>query len=161
MEQRRCFGTVLLAAGMCAVLLAGCGTSEEIDLFRGEPVIEYSAEQTESSVDEHQEMLYSWQQIIEETIKDEPIMTDILKKLKEASGGVNDVGYRVELNIVYFEVKGSRDDNDAVRNDMMTVCAEEIEQLLQILKEKGVGYPCATIEYSNGSSTGSHSFDLE
>ena len=160
MEQGRCFGTVLLAAGMCAVLLAGCGTSEEIDLFRGEPVIEYSAEQTESSVDEHQEMLYSWQQIIEETIKDEPIMTDILKKLKEASGGVNDVGYRVELNTVYFKVEISRDD-DAVRNDMMTVCAEEIEQLLQILKEKGVGYPCATIEYLNGSSTGSHSFDLE
>lgn len=160
MEQRRCFGTVLIAAGMCAVLLAGCGTSEEIDLFRGEPVIEYSAEQTESSVDEHQEMLYSWQQIIEETIKDEPIMTDILKKLKEASGGVNDVGYRVELNIVYFEVKGSRDD-DAVHSDVVNACTEEIEQLLQILKEKGVGYPCATIEYSNGSSTGSHSFDLE
>lgn len=160
MEQRRCFGTVLLAAGMCAVLLAGCGTSEEIDLFRGEPVIEYSAEQTESSVDEHQEMLYSWQQIIEETIKDEPIMTDILKKLKEASGGVNDVGYRVELNTVYFKVEISRDD-DEVHSDVVNACTEEIEQLLQILKEKGVGYPCATIEYSNGSSTGSHSFDLE
>lgn len=160
MEQRRCFGTVLLAAGMCAVLLAGCGTSEEIDLFRGEPVIEYSAEQTESSVDEHQEMLYSWQQIIEETIKDEPIMTDILKKLKEASGGVNDVGYRVELNTVYFKVEISRDD-DEVHSDVVNACTEEIEQLLQILKEKGVGYPCATIEYLNGSSTGSHSFDLE
>ena len=160
MEQRRCFGTVLLAAGMCAVLLAGCGTSEEIDLFRGEPVIEYSAEQTESSVDEHQEMLYSWQQIIEETIKDEPIMTDILTKLKEASGGVNDVGYRVELNTVYFKVEISRDD-DEVHSDVVNACTEEIEQLLQILKEKGVGYPCATIEYLNGSSTGSHSFDLE
>lgn len=160
MEQGRCFGTVLLAAGMCAVLLAGCGTSEEIDLFRGEPVIEYSAEQTESSVDEHQEMLYSWQQIIEETIKDEPIMTDILKKLKEASGGVNDVGYRVELNTVYFKVEISRDD-DEVHSDVVNACTEEIEQLLQILKEKGVGYPCATIEYLNGSSTGSHSFDLE
>lgn len=160
MEQRRCFGTVLIAAGMCAVLLAGCGTSEEIDLFRGEPVIEYSAEQTESSVDEHQEMLYSWQQIIEETIKDEPIMTDILKKLKEASGGVNDVGYRVELNTVYFKVEISRDD-DEVHSDVVNACTEEIEQLLQILKEKGVGYPCATIEYLNGSSTGSHSFDLE
>lgn len=160
MEQGRCFGIVLLAAGMCAVLLAGCGTSEEIDLFRGEPVIEYSAEQTESSVDEHQEMLYSWQQIIEETIKDEPIMTDILKKLKEASGGVNDVGYRVELNTVYFKVEISRDD-DEVHSDVVNACTEEIEQLLQILKEKGVGYPCATIEYLNGSSTGSHSFDLE
>ena len=160
MEQGRCFGTVLLAAGMCAVLLAGCGTSEEIDLFRGEPVIEYSAEQTESSVDGHQEMLYSWQQIIEETIKDEPIMTDILKKLKEASGGVNDVGYRVELNTVCFKVEISRDD-DEVHSDVVNACTEEIEQLLQILKEKGVGYPCATIEYLNGSSTGSHSFDLE
>ena len=70
------------------------------------------------------------------------------------------MGYRVELNTVYFKVEISRDD-DEVHSDVVNACTEEIEQLLQILKEKGVGYPCATIEYLNGSSTGSHSFDLE
>lgn len=159
MKQIKRMVSLFTAAGACALLLAGCGASDEIDLFHGEPAIEYSRGQTESPADTHEQMLDVWQQMIEKTIKREPVMTEILEKLKEASGGVNDVGYRVEQTTVYLMVKISRDDKEAY-NDVVTACTEEIEQLLQTIKEKGVDYPSAVIEYSSRGSTGSRSFDL-
>ena len=157
---------LLLAAGMCAVLLAACGTSEEIVLFDDvtskaadgsshEAKIEKNEQQEDSVFEIEPELPAEEQEQSMLTREDvwgkfdlETLLDDWEKKIQytvcESEFTPNLCDAPVEENVAVFSVKTTREEADA-HWDVTLAGGEYVTWLLYEMYENGVLYPCVQI----------------